>query len=238
MTTARIRVTAVLGVVGIAGVVVALAAAAGPGDLLSGGSGGHMPSRGPVPVPRPGVAPSGPGAVPPQPVVSHGSHHGSSIAGSLLAVVAIVLAVWLLSRLFRWLLERGRRPRPDAAPPEVVLDPLPDALRVATRLSETAAAQRALLTAGEPRNAVIACWLAFETAAEGAGVPRRAWETSTEFAVRLLGMVRADPDAVRRLAALFREARFSTHPMGEAERTAAVTALDAIHAGLPAAVTP
>lgn len=41
-----------------------------------------------------------------------------------------------------------------------------------------------------------------------------------------------DPNAIDELSALYREARFSTHTMGEPERAAALAALDDIHAGL------
>lgn len=236
MTTARTRVAAVLAVVGVAGIVVALAAAAGPGDLLSGGDEStHPRGAGPsaarvlgtVVHPHDGTSSAG------DPV-----HHSSTV-GAVIAAVVIVLAAWIFGQTIWRLLQRSRRGRVGTVVvPDETLDPLRDAERVAARLARTAAEQRGALATGVPRDAVIACWLAFETAAEGAGVPRREWETSTEFTVRLLGLVHADRDAVRRLAALFREARFSTHPMGEDARDAALAALDEIHASLPATVAP
>jgi hypothetical protein len=50
--------------------------------------------------------------------------------------------------------------------------------------------------------------------------------------------VSADPSAVSRLAALYREARFSEHEITEDNRQAAVEALRDIHAsiGIPAGV--
>ena len=48
----------------------------------------------------------------------------------------------------------------------------------------------------------------------------------------MLDLVDADSAAVTRLAALYREARFSDHPLDESHRAAALAALDAIHARL------
>jgi hypothetical protein len=41
-----------------------------------------------------------------------------------------------------------------------------------------------------------------------------------------------DPGAIDALSTLYREARFSTHALGEPEREAAVSALDALHRSL------
>jgi hypothetical protein len=78
----------------------------------------------------------------------------------------------------------------------------------------------------------VACWDRFEEHAERAHVARRPWETSSEFTLRLLDRVSADPVAVARLEGLYREARFSGHEIDEPRRQAAVEALDAIHASL------
>ncbi len=61
---------------------------------------------------------------------------------------------------------------------------------------------------------------------------REPWETSSEFALRILDMVRADTSAVSALAELFREARFSEHEVTEADRSAAIDRLAQIHASL------
>jgi hypothetical protein len=47
--------------------------------------------------------------------------------------------------------------------------------------------------------------------------------------MRVLDLVDAHEPAVSRLGALYREARFSEHDLTEADRQAAVEALDAIH---------
>ena len=66
----------------------------------------------------------------------------------------------------------------------------------------------------------------------------RTWETSSEFTLRLLDRVSADPGAVARLEALYHEARFSTHEIDESRREAAVEALQAIHLSLGVEAVP
>jgi len=100
-------------------------------------------------------------------------------------------------------------------------------------IEEDAVEQRAELAAeGEPRNAIVACWHRFEQQAVRGGVVRRPWQTTAEFVLGVLDLVSADRGAVTRLADLYREARFSDHPMTDEHRRAALEALDAIHLSL------
>ena len=103
---------------------------------------------------------------------------------------------------------------------------------VAAAITEEAEAQRAALEQGEARNAIVACWSRLEHLVADVGFEPDAADTPAEFTSRVLSNYPVDPEAIADLAALYREARFSTHPMGEAERAAALDALDAIHAGL------
>jgi hypothetical protein len=89
-----------------------------------------------------------------------------------------------------------------------------------------------LLDEGEPRNAIVAAWERFELSSEDLGFGRRPWETSSEFVLRMLAVVRADHGAVMRLEALYREARYSTHPLGEDARDRARAALMDIQGSL------
>jgi hypothetical protein len=91
------------------------------------------------------------------------------------------------------------------------------------------------LERGPVTDAIIACWLRVEAATAGAGMTRQAAETSAEFADRVLGSYGAREQPLRRLAALYREARFSAHPMQEHNRTEARACLDAIRADLDGA---
>ena len=152
-----------------------------------------------------------------------------------LAVLGVVL--FLLVRLLRRLRDwwrgrerRNRRPAPDIVEFEV-LDPTAD---VVAAIEEDAAEQRGLLEVGEPRNAIVACWRRFEQQAANANVHRRPWQTSSEFVLGVLEHIGADEGAVLELAGLFREARFSDHPMTEEHRDRAMAALAVIHASLGA----
>jgi len=146
-------------------------------------------------------------------------------------VVALYLLIRLLLRVWTWW--RGRvRSRRRAPPAEVefeVLDPVAD---VVVAMEEDAEEQRELLEQGDPRNAIVACWRRFEEQAGRAGLVRRPWQTSSEFVLGVLERVGADEGAVLRLAALFREARFSDHPLTEQHRDRALEALSVIHRSL------
>jgi hypothetical protein len=113
---------------------------------------------------------------------------------------------------------------------------------VAAAMSADESEQRAALERGEARNAIVACWSRLENLTTDAGFERDPADTAAEFTTRVLGRFDIEPRAIERLSALYREARFSTHPMGEPERAIAIAALDEIHAGLrrstPSTVTP
>lgn len=123
------------------------------------------------------------------------------------------------------------RPDPTARRTAVDFDVLP-AAAVAEALRDDADQQLAAVREGDPRNGIVACWLRLEDAVGAAGMPRRRWETSAEFTVRILHRLDLDPAAIGTLSRLYREARFSEHPLGEDTRTAAETALSRLHAEL------
>jgi hypothetical protein len=100
---------------------------------------------------------------------------------------------------------------------------------VRTAMADDAEEQLRLLLDGEPRNAIVACWHRFEMQALESGLPRHPWETSSEFALRMLDRADVDSAAVNRLLELYREARFSEHDLVESHRTAAAGALREIH---------
>jgi len=156
-------------------------------------------------------------------------HSDLPFAGLIGTVLRIALALWLLSlvwRGLRWLAQdlQARRSR-EPAPLEVDFDVLDDPEPLVEEMRRDADLQLELLLGGEPRNAIVACWERFEEQAERVGLARKPWETSSEFTLRLLDVVSADPSAVSRLAVLYREARFSEHDITEADRQRAVEAL-------------
>lgn len=144
-----------------------------------------------------------------------------------IAALAVYLALLVRERL------KGRRTRSGerAAVDFVSLD---EPARIAEAITEDAVAQDELLRTGDPRNAIVAAWLRFEVQGEAAGVGRRPWETSSEYAIRILDLVSADSGAVHRLSGLFHEARFSEHAITEEHRSEALAALAGIRRSLGA----
>ena len=140
------------------------------------------------------------------------------IALALLLAVVVVLAIRVIRRRWR------------AAPPESARE-APDRALLTDR---RAAHQARMLRKGSPREAIIATWLDLERLVAAAGVPRRPSETSSELVVRVLDDREVPAAALTDLAALFREARFSTHEPTEALRERAAGDLDAVHAALGA----
>ena len=137
--------------------------------------------------------------------------------------LALLLAVVVLAI-------RVNRRRRRAAPPESARE-APDRALLTDR---RAARQARMLREGSPREAIIATWLDLERLVAAAGVPRRPSETSSELVVRVLDDREVPAAALTDLAALFREARFSTHELTEALRERAAGDLDAVHAALGA----
>ncbi|WP_329491430.1 DUF4129 domain-containing protein [Kitasatospora sp. NBC_01246] len=132
-----------------------------------------------------------------------------------LVVVVVVVAVLLLRRL-----RIARRPPPARLPAAPARGE--DALAAAV---DTA---RRALTGADARAAVIACYAAMEASLAASGLSRRAPESPTELLERAVTDDRVDPVHARALTALFREARYSTHPMDETHVRRARSALDAL----------
>ena len=237
MTAGRATVSAVAAVLAAALLVVVLvtwAASIGPGGVLEGPG---IEARRSTPSPTESTPT---GSVTPQ---TDGQRFEDSTPGPanpwlrtiafVVELATLCLVLFLLLRLAQWLREAyDARRRRDERPEEVAFDVIEAPGLVVREILHDAEAQRRVLLAGAPGNAIIECWERFETQAAAAGVSRQVWETSSEFTLRLLDLVAADDRAVSRLAGLYREARFSEHPMTEAHRTAALEALAVIHAGL------
>jgi hypothetical protein len=89
-----------------------------------------------------------------------------------------------------------------------------------------------LSTTAEPRQAVIAAYARLLEGLREAGAGRRPSEAPFEHVSRVLGDLGVRAEPLRQLTALFAEARFSTHEITEAHRTAALDALAAARADL------
>jgi hypothetical protein len=149
----------------------------------------------------------------------------------VMLVLAATVAVWIV-RTGRWPTPRRRGVR-ERRGREVTA--LPEAGEREPAVDVEAA--RAALAEGSPRNAIVACWMQLELAAAAAGLPRGAAETSAEYVERVVAASSVDPAPIRELAALYREARFSRHELGDDHRTRALAALNRVETVLrPGAV--
>lgn len=225
---------AVLAVAGLLTLVVAWAATLGTGSLLRDGQparSGGTPTPSPSDELRTGVDPA---------TLAGSDQEWVGVllvlvelaAGGVLLVLGLLLVRGTWRAVLRWWTRRSGRRRPDPAG-EVRFEVVDAPAALAQRVVAAADRQRRLLVeGGSPRNAIVACWQEFEELASTVGLERHSWETSSEFTLRILNDADADGAAAARLAELYREARFSTHPLGEEARRAALTALDEIQESL------
>jgi Domain of unknown function (DUF4129) len=150
----------------------------------------------------------------------------ASIAEWIGTVALVCIAVAMLVLLWRSRPTRGEREVDELEPgmrfPPDVVDVVMD----------DAEAQLAALREGSPRNAIVACWIRLERSIERAGLAIHPSDTSAELVVRALSQYPLDRPAIDRLAALYREARFSRHDITEPMRVAALDALTRLHQGL------
>lgn len=152
-----------------------------------------------------------------------------TIVLDILLVLLLLVLLWLIvaiavSTIRRWRLRlqiAREGPLPEAD--DAVLDAVGRAAR----------RQQTLLHEGVPSNAIVACWVDLEQAAAAAGIARRPSETSAELTIRVLDELDVDHRALRTLGRLYREARYSAHPLTERDRESAVAALDALRRSLP-----
>lgn len=160
----------------------------------------------------------------PTPVGGHRPGAGGSVPLWVILVgiaVGLGLLAWVLSRIdYR----RPRRARSRRRP----LETDADYAAVADHLAQDALARRRLLEGTDPRAGVLQAWLDVQAAAARSGLERGDAETSTEFTARVLSRWAVDPRALNDLAAAYREAQFSDHPIGEDVRRRVLAALDVI----------
>ncbi|GAA5195339.1 hypothetical protein GCM10023322_61840 [Rugosimonospora acidiphila] len=80
-------------------------------------------------------------------------------------------------------------------------------------------------TDGDPRRAVIACWVRLEQAAASAGTPRQAGDSPTDLVLRLLAAHQVSATVLYPLAETYRIARYATQPVDTGMRDRARSAL-------------
>ena len=147
----------------------------------------------------------------------------------LVQVVLVVVFCMMLVVLAQMLIAFARKPRITRHDePTFEVPSVPEELLVSAR------ERIRLLETGEPRNAIVAAWLNLESSAASTGLPRDPAETSSEYTARVLATWDVDPARLDDLAALYREARFSQHELGEEHRRRAIADLQVLHADLDA----
>ena len=145
--------------------------------------------------------------------------------------VLVAVVVLLLVAVARAVREALAERREAAAEPGAMGDLVPDVLLTAAREGEE------LIEHGTPANAVVAAWVRLEDAARSAGVRDDRARTAAELA-DVLRRFKVEEAALEELAGLYREARFSSHPIGEDMRDRARSALQRVTADLAKAVPP
>jgi hypothetical protein len=136
------------------------------------------------------------------------------IAAALVVAAVVARVLVLRSPRFRRLMrirlgERGRALQPALMRAESARDAVSEA--VARTIGD-------IEEGGPVSDAIIACWVAVESALRASGVPVQRSDTSTEIVERALASLGVRDSALRSLAHLYREARFSTHHLAESDR--------------------
>jgi hypothetical protein len=149
----------------------------------------------------------------------------SVVSRPALATIAVLVAVVVLLVLVGVL--ALRRPAAFLATAEDATPELDEGDALTSALDAGAAALR---EPSDPRDAIVACYVAMERSLADAGERRRTADTPEELLARARagGLVRSS--AADELTRLFSEARFSRHPMGFEEREAARIALARLRA--------
>jgi hypothetical protein len=143
----------------------------------------------------------------------------------LAVLVVVVLVVWALLRDgLRRLLRKPLKYADESHPPAPNADEVVAAVDAGlTDLSDND---------GDPRRAVIACWLRLEQAAAAAGTPRQVGDSPTDLVGRLLHAHQVSADVLAALAHVYREARYATHTVDDRMRAQARAALQRIRTEL------
>ncbi len=197
---------------------------------FSAGAGGDGNATEPHPVitQSPHVLPSSSGAPP----ADRSGGHDLPILPVLIGLGAALLAAAVgYAAFLLWRHLRRTGPRQPQEPYDAVDDR--DLLARAVD-----SGRRALLGDDDPRTAVIACYAAMEETLAVSGVVRRASDSPQDLLERAAaGGLLPEAGPAAELTALFREARYSRHPMDAGHRDRAAAALTEI-AGHLAATAP
>ncbi|WP_106432394.1 DUF4129 domain-containing protein [Streptomyces sp. LaPpAH-108] len=187
----------------------------------------HESGNGPLPTPHPGqdLKSSLP---PPAHHAGHADHSTDfGLTRVLLGlVIALLVVVVVIAGLRLW----RHLTRPSAPETPATYATLDDERQ---RLAQAVdSGRRALVDGTDARAAVIACYAAMEQSLADSGVTRRASDSPQDLLERAVTGGLPTGTAAATLTALFREARYSTHPMDDSRRDRAAAALAEIADGL------
>ena len=178
-------------------------------------------------IPTLSLQPSSPPTTTSSTGAASGPGEPSPILILLMQVVLVLIAVVVIAVIVQLIVALARKPRiSHHDEPGFVVPAVPE------ELLASAQERMRLLETGEPRNAIVAAWLNLETSAAATGLVRHPAETSTEYTERVLATWDIDRTRIDDLAALYREARFSQHELGEDHRRRAIADLHVLHADL------
>jgi hypothetical protein len=161
------------------------------------------------------------------PIVAYHPRHGTGsppargggmspqVVDLMLAVAVVVLLAAVVYAYRRLRAEWVPAPKKPTTGPD-------DAQRLADAVES---GRRALLDGADARAAVIACYAAMEASLGASGVARQATDSPQDLLERATASGLPTEGSVTALTDLFREARYSTHPMGDAQRAQAAAAL-------------
>jgi hypothetical protein len=148
-------------------------------------------------------------------------HHAGGSSWPVLALFIVVALAAGAVTVYR----RRRSAAPVFADPQPV--PAPEPLAEAL-----AAGAQALRENPDPRTAIIGCYAAMERSLAKAGSPAKAADTPAEVLARATAGGLVSSSCASTLTGLFRRARYSSHPMTEDDRAAAMEALAQVRADL------
>lgn len=227
----RAPVLVTLGVLTVLGVLWA-AAAPRPDRVIPGWRDGLEVEQ---QAPDQGFATTGPD-VDPEAASHSGTQAGDTIAAVLgwaTAGLLVLGASFCLFLVIRSLLA-GRERRSVDADDAAALD-----LEVLAAALTTDADERlGTLSAGTPAQGIVAAWTHLEATLHAAGVPLPASRTSTEVSLDTLRRFSVDATTLGTLADLYREARWSHHPLTESDRERAAAAYHVLDDILRARMSP
>jgi hypothetical protein len=182
-----------------------------------------------IPTGPPGLSSSSQKA---QPTLPPAKGHDSFALRTFLLVVLIAIGVlvllWMIVTAIR-LLRKLSKLTPTTSAPPLEGPTLED-----EALADALLAGRAALAGDDTRAAIIACYAAMEASLEQVGVMRERSDSPSDLLQRAMSrdLPGTGTQAAVTLTTLFREARFSSHPMTAQQLESARDALDAVTATL------